>query len=65
MKLNLKSLKLADKAQTGLIAGDDQMAYNQSGEPRKMTIEEATPTDPSDVVYVRSLRITRWRALVQ
>ena len=65
LKLNLGSVKLAGKAQTWVIAGDDPMAYNQPGEPRKVDIQEAGATDLAGVVSVKPLSITLWKVAVQ
>ncbi len=65
LKLNLGSLKLAGQAQTWLIAGEDPMACNQPGEPRKVDIQEAGATDLGGVVSVQPLSITLWKVAVQ
>ncbi len=65
LKLNLGSTKLAGKAQTWIIAGDDPMAYNQPGEPRKVDIQVAGATDLAGVVSVKPLSITLWKVAVQ
>ncbi len=65
LKLSLSSVKLSGKAQTWVIAGDDPMAYNQPGEPRKVDIQEAGATDLAGVVSVKPLSITLWKVTVQ
>ncbi len=65
VKLNLASVKLAGKAQTWVIAGDDPLAYNQPGEPRKVDIQEAGAADLAGVVTVKPLGITLWKVAVQ
>ncbi len=65
IKLNLSAVKLAGKAQTWVIAGDDPLAYNQPGEPRKVDIREAETTDLTGVVSVKPLSVTLWKVLVQ
>jgi len=65
LKLNLNSVKLSGKAQTWIIAGDDPMAYNQPGEPRKVDIREAGATDLAGVVSVKPLSITLWKVAIQ
>jgi len=65
LKLNVSSLKLAGKAQTWIIAGNDPMAYNQPGEPRNVDIREAAATDLAGVVSVKPLSITLWKVAVQ
>jgi alpha-N-arabinofuranosidase len=65
LKLNLSSVKLTGQAQTWVIAGDDPLAYNQPGEPRKVDIQEAGSTDLSGVVTVKPLSITLWKVAVQ
>jgi alpha-N-arabinofuranosidase len=65
LKLNLGSVKLAGKAQTWTIAGDDPMAYNQPGEPRKVDIQEAGATDLAGVVSIKPLSITLWKVAIQ
>jgi alpha-N-arabinofuranosidase len=65
LKLNLGSLKLAGQAQTWTIAGDDPMAYNQPGEPRKVDIEETGAVNLADVVSVKPLSITLWKVAIQ
>ncbi len=64
LRVNLKALRLEGKAQTWIIAGNDPMAFNQPGEPRKVDIEEAPPADLSAPVSVKPLSITLWRAPV-
>jgi alpha-N-arabinofuranosidase len=65
LKLHLGSVKLVGKAQTWVIAGDDPMAYNQPGEPRKVDIQAAGATDLAGVVSVKPLSITLWKVAVQ
>jgi alpha-N-arabinofuranosidase len=65
LKLNLGSVKLAGQAQTWVIAGDDPLAYNQPGEPRKVDIQEAGAADLAGTVSVKPLSITLWKAAVQ
>jgi alpha-N-arabinofuranosidase len=65
LKLNLTSIGIKGMAQTWVIAGSDPMAYNQPGEPRKVDIAEASPTDLTGTVSVQPLSITLWRAAVQ
>jgi len=65
LKLNLSSVKLAGKAQTWVIAGDDPLAYNQPGEPRKVDIRDAGAMDLAGVVSVKPLSITLWKAAIQ
>jgi alpha-N-arabinofuranosidase len=65
LKLNLSSVKLGGKAQTWVIAGDDPMAYNQPGEPRKVDIHDGGTTDLAGVVSVKPLSITLWKVEVQ
>lgn len=65
LKLNLGSIKVAGQAQTWTIAGDDPLAYNQPGEPRKVDIREAGATDLAGVVSVKPLSITLWKVAVQ
>jgi alpha-N-arabinofuranosidase len=65
LKLNLSSVKLAGKAQTWVIAGDDPLAYNQPGESRKVDIQDAEAADLAGVVSVKPLSITLWRVAVQ
>jgi alpha-N-arabinofuranosidase len=65
LKLNLGSVKLTGQAQTWIIAGDDPMAYNQPGEPRKVDILEAGATDLAGVVSVKPLSITLWKVAIQ
>jgi alpha-L-arabinofuranosidase len=65
LKLNVNSVKLAGRAQTWVIAGDDPMAYNQPGEPRKVDVVEGAPTDLNGVVSVKPYSITLWRVPVQ
>ncbi len=65
LKLNLASIGIKGKAQTWSIAGNDPLAYNQPGEPRKVDIVEGSPTDLSGAVTVRPMSITLWKAAVQ
>jgi len=65
LKLNFGSVKLAGKAQTWVIAGDDPLAYNQPGEARKVDIREAGAADLAGVVSVKPLSITLWKVAVQ
>jgi alpha-L-arabinofuranosidase len=65
LKLNLGSIKLAGKAQTWVIAGDDPMAYNQPGESRKVDIQQAGAADLAGVVSVKPLSVTLWRVAIQ
>lgn len=65
VKLNLSAVRLAGKAQTWVIAGDDPMAYNQPGEPRKVDIHEAGATDLADAVTVKPLSVTLWKVAIQ
>lgn len=65
LKLNLNSVKLSGKAQTWIIAGNDPMACNQPGEPRKVDIQEAVPTDLNGPVSVQPYSITLWRVSAQ
>ena len=65
LKLNLGSLKLAGKAQTWVIAGDDPLAYNQPGEPRKVDIRDAGAADLAGVVSVKPLSVTLWKVAIQ
>lgn len=65
LKLNLKSVKLSGKAQTWIIAGNDPLAFNQPGEPRKVDIQEAAPTDLNGTVSVQPFSVTLWRVSVQ
>jgi len=65
LKLNLTSIGIKGKAQTWVIASSDPMAYNQPGEPRKVDIVEASPTDLSGTVSVQPLSITLWKVAVQ
>jgi alpha-N-arabinofuranosidase len=65
VKLNLSAAELAGKAQTWIIAGNDPLAYNQPGEPRKVDIQEAGTTDLAGVVSVKPLSITLWKVPVQ
>jgi alpha-N-arabinofuranosidase len=65
LKLNLSSVKLAGKAQTWTIAGNDPMACNQPGEPRKVDIQETGAADLAGVVSVKPLSVTLWKVAVQ
>lgn len=65
LKLNLGSLKLAGKAQTWVIAGDDPLAYNQPGESRKVDIQDAGAADLAGVVSVKPLSVTLWKVAIQ
>jgi alpha-L-arabinofuranosidase len=65
VKLSLGSVKPTGKAQTWVIAGDDPMACNQPGEPRKVNIQDAGTTDLTGVVSIKPLSITLWRVAVQ
>ena len=65
LKLNLSSVKLAGKAQTWVIAGEDPLACNQPGEPRKVDIQETGAADLAGVVSVKPLSITLWKVAVQ
>jgi alpha-N-arabinofuranosidase len=65
LKLVVNGIKPVGKAQTWIIAGNDPMAYNQPGEPRKVDIEEAAPTDLSGAVSVKPFSITLWRVSIK
>jgi len=65
LKLDLNSVRPARKAQTWIIAGNDPMACNQPGEPRKVDIEEAGATDLSGNVTVKPLSVTLWKIAIQ
>jgi alpha-N-arabinofuranosidase len=65
LKVNLSGVRLAGKAQMWVIAGDDPLAYNQPGEPRKVDVREAEAADLAGVVSVKPLSITLWKVAVQ
>jgi alpha-N-arabinofuranosidase len=65
LKLNPSAVKLAGQAQTWVITGDDPMACNQPGAPRKVDIQEAGAADLGGVVSVKPLSVTLWKVAVQ
>jgi alpha-N-arabinofuranosidase len=65
LKLDLKAVTAAGKAQTWMIAGDDPMAYNDPGQPRNVTIESGDAADLGGVVSIAPLSITLFKAPVQ
>ncbi len=65
LKLSLNAVKLAGPAQTWIIAGNDPMAYNQPGEPRKVVIAVGSSADLGGTVSVKPYSITLWRVPVQ
>jgi len=65
LKFNFASLATAGQAQTWMIAGDDPMAFNQPGEPRRVDIQQAPAADLNGTVQVKPYSITLWRVAVK
>jgi hypothetical protein len=65
LKLNFASLKPSGQAQTWTIAGNDPLAFNQPGEPRRVDIRETAPVDLTGTVSVKPLSITLCRVSVK
>ena len=61
----LASCTLSGPAQTWSIAGNDPLAFNQPGEPRRVDIHEGPPTDLNSGVTVAPYSITLWRAALK
>jgi len=61
LKFAVNGVKLAGQAQTWIIAGNDPMAFNQPGEPRRVDIAEAAATDLASPASVKPLSVTLWR----
>ena len=54
----VEGVALAGHGRRWQIAGEDPMAYNEPGNPAKVTIEESTVTDVSDQLSVAPCSIT-------
>jgi alpha-N-arabinofuranosidase len=66
LKLDLNGLTIAGKAKTWVIAGDDPMAYNDpSQSPPRIDINEDIDTELTEIVSIRPLSITLFRAPVR
>jgi alpha-L-arabinofuranosidase len=65
LKLDLKAVTAAGKARSWLIAGDDPMACNDPGQPRKVTIEPGETADLTGIITIEPLSITLLKAPVR
>jgi alpha-N-arabinofuranosidase len=64
-KLNFLSSKPVGSAETWTIVGNDPLAFNEPGEPRRVDIQQATPADLPGAVSVQPYSITLWRVRVK
>jgi alpha-N-arabinofuranosidase len=65
VKVRLSGMRLSGKAQAWTISGDDLMAFNQPGEPRKVDIKDAPAADLNNGVTLKPYSITLWKVPVQ
>jgi alpha-N-arabinofuranosidase len=65
LKMNLGSMAPTGTSQAWIIAGDDPMAYNDPGQPPKLSIEEVPAANFNSSVSVKPLSITLWRIPLQ
>ncbi len=61
LNLKIEGVQAAGVAKTWIIAGNDPMAYNQPGQPRKVDIVSADPTDLTGTISIKPLSITLLR----
>lgn len=61
LKLNFGGVKSVGQAAGWSIAGNDPLAFNQPGEPRRVDIKTLPPADLGGTVSVSPYSITLWR----
>jgi alpha-N-arabinofuranosidase len=61
LKLELGTANPAGPAQTWMIAGNDPLAFNQPGEPRRVDIQQGPPADLAGATTVQPFSVTLWR----
>ena len=62
LTLDLKSVSPTDKARCWVITGDDALAYNDPGQPRRVTIAPGEATDLTDTLTIAPLTVTLFKA---
>ncbi|MHC4521241.1 MAG: alpha-L-arabinofuranosidase C-terminal domain-containing protein, partial [Planctomycetota bacterium] len=65
LRLDLEAVTPTSSARRWVIAGDDPMAYNDPGEPRRVTIEPGEAADLGGIVRIKPLSITLLKADVR
>jgi alpha-N-arabinofuranosidase len=65
LRFTFTAAKPSGPAEVWNISGEDPMAFNQPGEPRRVTIRQGTPVDLSGSVSVPPYSINLWRAPVR
>jgi len=65
LKLDLKAVTAAGKARSWVIAGDDPMAHNDPGQPRKVSIEPGETAELTGIITIEPLSITLLKAPVR
>jgi len=65
LTLDLTAVTPRDDAECWVITGDDPMAYNDPGQPRRVDIEQGDATDLTGTVSVKPLSITLFKAPVK
>lgn len=62
LRFNFAAAKPAGRAEVWSISGQDPLAFNQPGEPRRVTIRQATSVDLNGSVNIPAYSINLWRA---
>lgn len=65
IQLKVQPLRPSGLMQGWMITGDDPMAYNHPGQPRRVDIHQLPKQDPSSALTIRPLSITLWRLPLQ